>query len=443
LSDRVGPGLRAERDDAGAGLRALAAVLVGLALGAMAAGGTALLLYTGSGFLKAAGLLVSSTIMAVAAGLWAGAPDGSGAPVRTRGRWIAAIASMLIGGFFAALWSGREPLRALAIGGALAVLLVLALPAYAAGSLLAGLHARDRARLPRLAPGGVAAGATAGAALGVLLGTTVLIQTLEPFGVYYAAAAVLSFASLLDWRPGPRPLRNGGPEMVGHIVLITGVGARGQLGFAVARRFLDAGARVVITSRSDAAESLAAELGDGVLGVRADLLVDDDVARLFDIVAERFGRLDALINIAGGLTVSGSIEQTSADDWQREGERNAGTALRTSRAALPLLRAARGAIVNFAAPAGERAVARLGAYSAAKAAVLALTRALALEEQQHGVRVNAIAPGIMDTEQNRSTVGGTPLIPLDDVADVVLFLAGPESRAITGETVHVPGSRLT
>jgi hypothetical protein len=85
--------------------RNLAALAAGLTLGATAAAGTALLLYTGQGFLRAAGLLVSSTIMAVAAGVWAGGPDPqqAGAPVQSRGRWVLLIVSLLAGGVFAAL----------------------------------------------------------------------------------------------------------------------------------------------------------------------------------------------------------------------------------------------------------------------------------------------------------------------------------------------------
>jgi NAD(P)-dependent dehydrogenase (short-subunit alcohol dehydrogenase family) len=128
-----------------------------------------------------------------------------------------------------------------------------------------------------------------------------------------------------------------------------------------------------------------------------------------------------------------------AGDWEREMSRNAETVLRMSRAALPLLRESRGAIVNFASPAGRRAVANLGAYSAAKAAVIALTRALALEEKEHGVRVNAIAPGTIDTEQNRESMPDR---------EKRVFVPGRTSRAwpvprvpgvagISGETIHV------
>lgn len=245
--------------------------------------------------------------------------------------------------------------------------------------------------------------------------------------------------------------------MIDRVVIVTGAADRGQLGYVIAERFLQAGAHVVISARSDALEDATAGLeaaatldagarpaqrGD-VLAVRADLTSDDDVARIISTVQERFGRLDALINVAGGLSVVASVEDTTPAEWQREIERNAGTALRLSRAALPLLRESRGAIVNFASPAALRAPAKLAAYSAAKAAVIALTRSLAIEEKKTGVRVNAIAPGMMDTAQNRAETGeDVTYVSREDVASVTVFLAGPGAAAITGETIHVLGDTI-
>lgn len=416
-----------------------AALAVGLTLGASASCGTALLLYTGQGFLRAAGLLVSSTVMAVAAGLWAGAPEpASRARLTARGRWMALLAALIAGGLFAAFWNARAPLRDLAWGGALAVLLELALPAYAAGTLLAALHARGSR------PGGqfsaVAAGAMAGSAVGILLAATVLIPNLDPYVIYYGGAALLALVSIYDRSSTAVSLETGATHMTDRVVIITGAAHPGQLGYSIAKRFLDAGARVVISARSDSLRDVAAALSSSgdVLAVRADLTSNEDVERLVDATRERFGRLDALINVAGGLTIIASVENTTPEEWLREIDRNAGTALRLSRAALPLLRESRGAIVNFASPAAERAPAKLAAYSAAKAAVVALTRSLAAEEKESGVRVNAIAPGTMDTAQNRSAMGeGKGYVSRDDVASVALFLAGAGAAGITGETVHV------
>jgi NAD(P)-dependent dehydrogenase (short-subunit alcohol dehydrogenase family) len=168
------------------------------------------------------------------------------------------------------------------------------------------------------------------------------------------------------------------------------------------------------------------------------------VAGVIDAVRAHGVGLHALINVAGGLGVSGDLMDTSPDAWRREVQRNAETVLRMCRAALPLLRESGGAIVNFASPAGLRAAAGLGAYSAAKAAVIALTRALALEELEHGVRVNALAPGMIDTAQNRRDAeADTVFVARDDVASVALFLAGPAARGVSGETIQVLGPTLS
>jgi NAD(P)-dependent dehydrogenase (short-subunit alcohol dehydrogenase family) len=425
--------------------RGTAALMAGATLGATAAAGNAFLLYTGQGFLRAAGLLIASTIMACAAGVWAGAPEpDDDTPVRSRARWIALIIVLLTGGAFTALWGSRPPLRELAMGGAFAVLLVLALPAYAAGSLLIALHARGRAALP--ADGGaVAAMGMTGAAVGVLLATSVLIQNLEPYGVYYAGAGIVLLAALLEWGLPSRGFRHGEIDMRDHIAIITGVGDRGQVGYAIARRFRDAGARLLITARSQHVDQLARELGDAdvVHGMSADLTNDADIDGLVDAVRSRYGRLDSLVNVAGGLRVMKPLADTTPEEWQQEVQRNAETVLRMCRAALPLLRESGGSIVNFAAPAGQRAVAGLGAYSAAKAGVIALTRTLALEEKKHGVRVNAIAPGIADTDQNRQSMDDdTVFVTRDDIASVALFLAGPGAHGVSGETIAVQGPTL-
>ncbi|MBR9989977.1 MAG: SDR family oxidoreductase [Gemmatimonadetes bacterium] len=440
--------------------RTIAALAVGVTLGAVASAGIALLLYTGQGFLRAAGLLVSSTLMAVAAGLWAGAPESSNLPagaravpagaasgprgealVSTTGRWLGLLAALVAGGLFTAFWSAQPPLREVAWAGAFAVLLVLALPAYSAGTLLAALHARDRG------PGAsaVASASMAGSAFGILLAATVIIPAIEPWSVFYGGAALLAVASILDRGPSRVSPVTGVTHMTDRVVIVTGAADSGQLGHTIARTFVDAGARVVISGRTAAITDAAASLAPAgeVLAVQADLTNDDDVARLIHDVREHFGRIDALINVAGGLSVIASVEDTTPAEWQREIERNAGTALRLSRAALPLLRESRGAIVNFAAPAASRAPARLAAYSAAKAAVVALTRSLAIEEKSNGVRVNAIAPGMMDTDQNRAEAGeDVTYVSRDDVAAVTLFLAGPGAAGVTGETVHVLGETI-
>ncbi len=390
----------------------------------------ALLLYTGHGFLRTTGMLLGITIAALAAGVWAG-DDGSRS---TRWRAFGLVAVLLVAAFYAAGWSSSPSLRDTMYGGSLAVLLLLALPSYATGSLLAGLERHggsgQRPGVPALA----------GAAIGIFVVTTFLVPDIEAYSVFFAAAALMVPSALMPIAREDDTAETGG-IMRDRVAIITGVGATGQLGYAVAQRFVAAGARIVVVGLTDDIRALATQLGerDRVIGVRADLTRPSDVDGVIRATSA-FGRLDALVNIAGGLTVTGTIEDTTPEQFQSEMRINAETALTMSRAALPLLRAGQGAIVNFASPAGEQAIAGLGAYSAAKAAVIAITQSLALEEAVHGVRVNAIAPGMIDTEQNRaSSSPNARFVSRDQVADVVLFLVSEAASGVSGETVHVRG----
>jgi NAD(P)-dependent dehydrogenase (short-subunit alcohol dehydrogenase family) len=200
---------------------------------------------------------------------------------------------------------------------------------------------------------------------------------------------------------------------------------------------------VLISDRSGESTALARDLGppERVAGAAADLSDAAAVTRLIDTVRERFGRLDALVNVAGGLSVIRPVAETTQEDWQNEVRRNAETVFLVSRAALPLLRESRGTIVNFASPAvGTRAARNLAAYGAAKAAVISLTHALAVEERDAGVRVNAVAPGTIDTEQNRAGIehpDRVRWVTREQIADVVLFLSSAAGSGVNGEVVHV------
>ena len=181
---------------------------------------------------------------------------------------------------------------------------------------------------------------------------------------------------------------------------------------------------------------------DGVLGLGGVDLTDPAAAdRAMSAVVERFGRLDALLNIAGGF-----VWQTADDAepaWDRMFALNLKTALNASRAALPHLKASdEGRIVNVGSAAALKAGAGMGAYGAAKAGVHALTQALAEELKASSVTVNAVLPSIIDTPANRKDmpdVDPAQWVAPGDLAAVILFLASPESRAMTGALVPVTG----
>lgn len=405
-----------------------AAGIAGAALGAATMAGAALLLVAGEGALATAGFLLALALGSVAAALWVG--EAAERPARSRGRWFGAVAVFVVAAIFAELWGGAG-----GAGSALAVLFLLAAPAYAVASLLAALSTRGA---------GVPVAALAGAAVGVLAAALLLIPKLDPEQLFLGGATLLLAAGWVEIRWAAPPARREGGGMRGKVVLITGVGGRGQVGYALAEAFLAEGARVAITGLGPEVEAHARELaGRGeAVGLAADLTRAEEAERVVAAARERFGRLDVVVNAAGGLSVIKSLGETTPEEWERELERNARTTFLVSRAALPLLRESRGSIVNFASPAGLRARARLGAYSAAKAAVVALTRALALEEREHGVRANAVAPGMIDTEQNRRAVEDperVKWVTREEVARVVVFLASDASSGISGETIQVLG----
>lgn len=416
-----------------------ATALAGAALGVAVEVGATLMLFSGAGFLTAAGFLIAAALAALAVGLWAGAPEEGESPrALARARWTFAIAVLVLAAIYAPVWSRMPGLRIMAVGRILGVLLLLAEPAYAIGSLLRLLDIR------RPTPGsGAAVPAVLGAALGVLATAGVLIPHVAAGTVLASTAGVLALAGIWETRNDNATL--GRRAMDGKVAIVTGVGGRGQVGFAVAQALLERGAAVVAVGHSAAIEDNARELaetGRPVLALQADLTVAEDAERVAAGAREHFGRVDLLVNVAGGLSVIKPLAETDAAEWDREMERNAKTTFLATRAVLPLLRESGGAIVNFASPAALRARASLGAYSAAKAAVVALTRATALEEAPHGVRANAIAPGMVDTEQNRQSVRDperTRWVTREQIVDVVLFLAGAASSGISGETIHVLG----
>lgn len=411
----------------------VAALLLGIALGATMLIGSTMLLYIAPQFLRTAGYLVGLILGSVAFGVW----SGSSGPVRFGRRWVFVLFAFLSGGVYATLWTTQPYLRTLGIGGVLAVYFLLAQPAYASGVLLAAFGRASTAVWTLF-----------GAAAGMVITPTLLLQRYDGDVIFLLMAGQLLVARIWHQIALGSTSSDARAPMNGKTILITGVGDAGQLGYAIAQTFATNGARVVVVGHSGDIVQLAGQLASDngkVLGLQADLTDAEQVDTLFNTVHEQAGRLHGVINVAGGLRVIRPLAETEPDEWRREIERNSDTAFLVSRAALPMLRETGGSIVNFASPAGERAMAGIGAYSAAKAAVIALTRAMAIEEKQYGVRVNAIAPGMIDTEQNRNAVEdptAVKWVTREQVAQVVLFLCSDAASGVTGETVHVLGEGI-
>lgn len=412
---------------------AAVALASGVALGIAVTVGTARLVYAGGGFLGATGVLIALALAALGAGVWGGDPllDPKASP---RTRAFAYAMALAAGAAFAGLWRGAVTDNVVSAAGAFGAMLMLAAPGYTAGSLFVALGMRG----PSIAP--LAIG---GAAIGVLFASNAFVPLLQPWSALLLAAGIVGLVAPIAPRfTGQRTGRN---AMDGRVVIVTGVGNPGQVGYAVAARLLLAGARVVITSRNSTVQEHATSLGpdDRVIGVEADLTSEDGAQRVVAAARDTFGGLDGLVNVAGGLRVIAAVGETSAEQWQDEHDRNVMTAALMTRAALPLLREARGAVVNFASPAADSAPVNLAAYAAAKAGVATLTRSLAREERDSGVRVNAVAPGLVDTAQNRSEMPAQERwVTREEIADVVAFLLSDAASGVSGEVVRVLGETL-
>jgi len=246
-------------------------------------------------------------------------------------------------------------------------------------------------------------------------------------------------------------------DFSGQVAVVTG-GARG-IGKGSVEAFAEAGARVYVVDLDEAGDVVAR----GILarGGRASFLACDvtDATRVrvvFERILAEAGRLDILVNSAGGFWKQLSVEETPEDEWDKVIDLNLKSIFLCAQAAIPAFkRQGSGRIISIGSMAGVSAQTRSSPpYSAAKAGVHSLTRVLALELGQHGVTANAIAPGTTATErvvavrsqEQRDMIGKSTLVgriaEVSDMVGWVLFLASPEAGYLTGQTISVNGGRL-
>jgi NAD(P)-dependent dehydrogenase (short-subunit alcohol dehydrogenase family) len=234
-------------------------------------------------------------------------------------------------------------------------------------------------------------------------------------------------------------------ELEGKIAVVTGVSQEGQIGVTVAQALANAGAALTICARTAKnVEARAAELrqaGARVITVAASLTEEAGAKQLIDATLQEYGRIDVLVNLAGGLTRYKPAVEHSLEDWNTELGNNLRSAFLVSREAFPHMQSAGGGtIINFARAGLSQA--NMVAYNCAKAAIEALTRTLALEGRDSGIRVNAVAPGLVDTASNIAAMKPKDLkrwTKRDDIGAAVVFLASPAAAGITGQVVAVTG----
>ena len=236
-------------------------------------------------------------------------------------------------------------------------------------------------------------------------------------------------------------------EFTDKVVLVTGVGRAGQIGNAVALGFGKAGAKIVACDRNavGVAERVREFAAQGVDArpCAGDLTQPDIAALAVEIALKNFGRLDVVVNVAGGLTTYGPISDLTVQAIDREISINLKTAVLVSQAAIDSLSRSRGCIINFSSIAYFSPQAPMAIYSAAKAAVAGFSQSLALELKDRQIRVNAVAPAMVRTMDNVAAVGEgeAQYVEMREVTEGVLALASPSST-VTGQIIPIapPGS---
>jgi NAD(P)-dependent dehydrogenase (short-subunit alcohol dehydrogenase family) len=245
--------------------------------------------------------------------------------------------------------------------------------------------------------------------------------------------------------------------MSNPVVLITG--ALTGIGRATALAFANEGARVVVSGRrDDAGQALVSELraaGAEAEFIRADVRRENDVQNLVDKTVARFGRLDVAVNNAGTEGKPGPVTEQTVESYASTFDTNVLGVLLSLKHELRVMQAqGAGSIVNLSSTMGHRGAPGASLYTASKHAVEGLTRSAALEAASFGVRVNAVAPGPIDTamldrftgsaDRKAGLVAGVPLKRTgrpEEIADAILFLASGRASFVTGQIVDVNGGK--
>ena len=257
----------------------------------------------------------------------------------------------------------------------------------------------------------------------------------------------------------PEPSQTSANSLAGRVALITGGG--GEIGGAIARRFAEAGAHVVIAdTRKEAAAEVAdaiAQTGRRAISVATDVAIEAQAERAVKRAVKTFGKLTTLVNVAATVTPDGTVETLTLDDWNYAFAVNLGGAFLMCKYAVPEIRkAGGGTIVNIASQLGQIAFAGRAPYSTSKAALIQFTKCLAVDHAKDNIRANSLSPGGVDTarilrrfksrEEANKVRGPAYLLGrpgrADEIAAGALFLASEESSFMTGADLLIDGGYL-
>lgn len=250
-------------------------------------------------------------------------------------------------------------------------------------------------------------------------------------------------------------------RLEGKVALVTG-GASG-IGRAICQAYAREGANVIVADRHiDGADETCALLGSQGYSVSMDVTDESSIREGVTSAEAKWGAVDILVNNAGIFNMA-PIEEVTTEDYRRQYDVNVGGTIFTTKAVVPGMKARQkgGVIINFASQAGRRGEPNVMLYCSTKAAVISITQSLALELAKHKIRVNAVAPGVVDTPmwdqvdalfakydgleigQKKQQVGEA--VPLghmgkpEEIADPCIFLASDDARYITAQTLNVDG----
>lgn len=247
-------------------------------------------------------------------------------------------------------------------------------------------------------------------------------------------------------------------RLKGKVAIITGAGA--GIGEATAILFAKEGSSVCCADLTDSGLKVAKKIkdaGGSAIFVQSDVSKAEDAKRIIEKTIESYGKIDILFNNAG-IVIGGRIDNTSIEDWDKTMAVNVRGIYLLSKYAIPHLKRTKGTIINTASSVALKGVKDRAAYTASKGAVLALTRAMAMDYMEDGIRVNCISPGTTDTpsfrdrvaqsenpeEARRQLILRQPMKRLgkpEEIADAALFLASNEF--CTGSNLSVDGGMTT